>query len=273
MATGTITDVTDGSRVIQQGIMPYRITLTDTCQVGDLIGVDGDDWCWYRADAGEKRYAEFVAGEKCDKSGNTITVFRQAIVSGLTLGSPGDPVYCGNTTAGKYEDIPDAYGYQQLVGFCLSTTEVYLCPNAAGGVFASQRESRGFAGYIRSEANSCTTTDIWGGLRIDVKSLTAATTGEVYGLYLFLQLADTNNHAGAFIRLEDGCSTSCHPDSFISFISGAVGPDYIFDLGSDSSPTGGAWAVEGGSAVKTTASGYLRLNVGEGVKYINVYSG
>lgn len=269
--TGTITDVTDGSRVIQQGLMPYRITLTDTCEVGDLIGYDADTPGWYKADAGEKRYAEFVAGERCQKSGDTITVFRQAIVSGLTLGVASDPVYCGNTTAGAYEDTPDSYLYVQVVGFCLSTTEVLLCPNAAATVFGCQRETRSFGGYIRSEADSATTSDIWGGLRIDVKSLTGATTTEAYGLYVFMQLADTANSTGAFIRLEDACSTSCGVDAWISFIGGPDQdpPDYLFEF-NVGHPTNDAWDKDA-TTKSSTSSGLLKLNVGGDVKYINLW--
>jgi len=267
--TGTITDVTDGSRVIQQGLMPYRITLTDTCNVGDLIGYDADTPGWYRADAGEKRYAEFVAGEKCTASGNQITVFRQAIVSGLSLGVASDPVYCGNTTVGAYEDIPDAGGYQQLVGFCLSTTEVLLCPNAAAGVFGCQRESRGFGGYIRSEADSATTTAPWGGLRVEVKALTGATTGECYGLYVFMQNQDTNNTAGAIVRLEDACSSSCGLDSFIQFIVAAAdAPDFLFDLGPLTEPANGTWSVL--TAASDTTTGRLKIRVGGNTRYIPI---
>jgi len=267
--TGTITDVTDGSRVIQQGLMPYKITLTDTCEVGDPIGYDADTPGWYRADAGEKRYAEFVAGERCHKSGNTITVFRQAIVSGLSLGVAGDPVYCGNTTAGAYEDIPDSYGYQQIVGFCLSASEVLLCPNAAGGLFACNRESRGFAGYIRSEVDSATTTDLWGGLRIDVKSLTDATCGECYGLYVFMQQQDTNNTSGAIVRLEDCCSSSCGVESYIQFVTGTGDPpNFLFDLGPLTEPTNGAWSVL--SAASDTTTGKLKIRVGGNTRYIPI---
>lgn len=269
-ATGTITDVTDGSRVIQQGLMPYTITLTDTCQVGDLIGYDADTPGWYRADAGDKRYAEFVAGEKCVKSGDTITVFRQAIVSGLSLGVASDPVYCGNTTDGAYEDIPDSSGYQQIVGFCLSASEVLLCPNAAAGVFGCQRETRGFGGYIRSEADSSTTLSQWGGLRIDVKSLTGATTGAVYGLWVFIQTADTDNTEGSFIRLEDASSSSSGIDYFISCqASGADPPDYFLDL-HPTEPTGSAWSC--GTPASGSITGNIKVNTGAGDRYIPLYS-
>lgn len=270
-ATGTITDVTDGSRVIQQGLMPYRITLTDTCEVGDLIGYDADTPGWYKADAGDKRYAEFVAGERCQKSGDMITVFRQAIVSGLSLGVASDPVYCGNTTAGAYEDIPDSSGYQQIVGFCLSPSEVLLCPNAAGGVFGCQRETRGFGGYIRSEADSSTTLSQWGGLRIDVKSLTGATTGAVYGLWVFVQPGDTDNTEGAIVRLEDASSSSCGIDSFISFQAAGVDPpDACFNL-HPNTPTNGAWDTSFTTA-PTTAAGQIKVSCQAGDRYIALYS-
>jgi len=269
--TGTITDVTDGSRVIQQGLMPYRITLMDTCEVGDLIGYDADTPGWYKADAGEKRYVECVAGERCQKSGDTVTVFRQAIVSGLSDGVAGDPVYCGNTTAGAYEDIPDSYAYQQPVGFCLSTTEVLLCPNAAGPVFSCNREARGYGAWIRSEVDSATATDMGGGLRVEYKALAGATTTEIYGVFVFMQNQDTNCHAGAFLRLEDGCSAGCHPDAFIVCIAGAVGPDNFLDIGNTLTPTGGAWSTAANAP--SGAGGWLKVTTGAGARYISLFTG
>lgn len=68
-----LTDVTDGSRVIQQGMMPYKITFesssgTETIRQGDLVGWDADGGQWEKVDADAKVYADFVAGDcgKCD---------------------------------------------------------------------------------------------------------------------------------------------------------------------------------------------------------------
>lgn len=265
-----LTDVTDGSRVIEQGMMPYKITLTDTCDVGDLIGYDADDGKWERADANAKVYADFVAGEPCRESGDTITVFRQAIVTGFSAGVVGNPVYLGDT-AGEYEDIPDSYGYQQIVGVCLSTTEVMVEPRAAVGVFGMNRQSLGWAGYIRSEIQDETTTDIWGGLRIDCKAVGGTLSGDVYGLYVFMQLDATPTSSSAIIRLEDGCSTSDGVDSYIMCICATSDPpDFLFELGPLAAPTNSAWDLNNNSSL--TAAGRLKIKVGGSTRYISINS-
>lgn len=263
-----LTDVTDGSRVIQQGMMPYKITLNDTCKQGDLIGYDADDGVWEKADAADKVYADFVAGETCKASGDVITVFRQAIVTGFSDGVVGNPVYLGDT-AGEYEDIPDTVHYQQVVGVCLSDTEVLVEPRAAVGVFGINRQALGWGGYIRSEIQDETTSALWGGLRIDCKAVGGTLSNDVFGLFVFLQLAVAPGGSSALLRLEDGCGTLGHPDAFITFISGAVGPDYLFDLGSDPSPSGGSFDLDN---TPTTGGGNIKVKTSRGARYLALYT-
>lgn len=264
------TDNTTGGRVIQQGLMPYRITLTDTCVVGDLIGCNAAG-AWARADANAKIYAEFVAGEKCAASGDALTVFRQAIISGFTGGTIGLPIYLSDTV-GAYEDIPSSAGYQQPIGVCLSTTEALINPNAGVGVFTANRNNLGWGGAIRSEIQSGqTASNVWGGLKVEVKSLaTSVLSSDVYGIFLNYQLASIPSGSSACLRMDDNCDASCHPESWIVIAPGNVGPTYFFDLGSITTPSGGASVATGTN--KTGNGGWLTVKTNLGTRYINLYT-
>lgn len=266
------TDVSTGGRVMQQGIMPYKLVLEDTCNVGDGIGFDEASEVWERADADGKAPMDFVAGEKCETSGDTITVFRQAIVSGLGSAAIGDPVYLGNTK-GTYTAYPESWIHQQ-VGICISATEIMLSPNAMA-LFSYAKHGVGWGTYIRAELNdslATQTSQVWGGLRVDFKADTSATiTGDAYGIYVFAQLTVAPGESSAMLRLDDGCSASCGVDAWIMFVGGPDldPPDYLFTF-STLEPTNGAWSDS--TAASATPTGRLKIQVGGQTRYIAITS-
>jgi hypothetical protein len=270
-----LTDVTDGSRVIQQGMMPYKITLTDTCDVGDLIGYDADSDAWERAVANTKVYAQFVAGEQCRESGNTITVFREAIVTGLSGANAGDPVYLGDT-AGEYENTPDSSNYQQVVGVALSATELLVSPNGNIAASFACRRSLGFGGWFRSEIQSGqTAASRAGGIIVECKSIATSTTADYYGIYVMYQAQQNATGSSALIRLSDESSNGKEPDAFIMCsCPNADGPDYFIKF-MNASGNGFTGALSGTTC--GTVGGYLKLDIeGEapsaGVRYIQLYT-
>ena len=267
-------DNTTGGRVIKEGIMPVRITLTDTCNVGDLIGYDGvTSDAWERASASGKVPAQLVAGEKCETSGDTIVCFQMAYVdfgSGSTA-TAGDMVYVSNT-AGRYASTPGSW-VAHCVGQCVSATVALIHPSALP--FMSYAPTgTGWGGYIRAELESGRTSmDLWGGLRIDVKSIaTSVVASDAYGLYIFTQLQSAPVASSSMLRLEDGCATSCGFDTWMSFIGGPDQdpPDYFLTFGA-TAPTNGAWDLtETGDA--NTIAGFLLCNMGGSDRYIYLYA-
>jgi len=266
------TDNSTGGRSILQGHNPVTITLTDTCTVGDLIGFDAvSSNAWEKADADGKVYAELIAGEACGTSGDSIVCYRSAVIRGIT-GVDGDAIYLSDT-AGAYASAPGG-SWSQAVGKCVSTTDMLVVPSAMP-VSAYDGTGTGFAGFFRSEVESGrTSAGRCGGIEVQSKVISGASLGgDLYGAYIFVQWQDTDagTATSSILRLEDGCSTSCHPDAFIIFIPGAVGPDYMFDFGSISAPTGGS--VAGTGTAKTGNGGWLKCKTSNGTRYINMYTG
>lgn len=121
-----LTDVTDGSRIIQQGIAPVKITLAEACKAGDLLGYSSG---WKKADADNSIYAELVAATG-GASGDEITAYRAARVSGLTGMTAGGAVYLSDT-AGGYSESAGTVG--QVVGISLSASEMMISPQYSSG--------------------------------------------------------------------------------------------------------------------------------------------
>ena len=128
------TDQTTGGRVLRDGIMPVKITLTDTCHPGDLIGFDGIDGgsdTWVRADANGKIPASLNAGQRCETSGDEIVCYKMAYVGfpSTTSAVTGDYVYLADT-AGQYASTPTTW-VSQCVGEMVSTTEMFVHPHCS----------------------------------------------------------------------------------------------------------------------------------------------
>lgn len=261
------TDNTSGTRVIKQGMMPVKVTLTDTCEAGDLIGFDGvTSNAWERADANGKVPASLVAGEACVTSGDTITCYKMAIIDGFSGATTGDMVYLADD-AGDYAATPASW-MSQCVGECVSTTEAFIHPTCQA-LYAYPTTGTGWAGYIRYELESGrTATALSGGLRIDVKTIATSTPGsDIYGLYIHYQLQQDTAGTNYIVRLEEnGSVDQC--DGFIALVANQANvPTYVLNCGPNAA--GPCWDT---STDCSTAAGHLKCIVGGAVRYINLYS-
>lgn len=117
-----ITEPTTGGRVVEQGIGAVKVVLAAACNPGDLLGVSANTWVL--ADGNNTVYAELVAGEK-GASGDTITAYRIARISGYTGTSVGVALYLSDTAGAASES---AGTVAQVVGLSLSASEILLAP-------------------------------------------------------------------------------------------------------------------------------------------------
>lgn len=115
------TDVTDGSRVIKEGVGMVKITLAADCCVGDLLGYNSG---WVLADANGTYPAVLVAGVTA-ASGAEIAAYRAAKIGGITSGTAGNKLYLSDT-AGDYS--ASAGTLSQVVGVELGGGEIYVEP-------------------------------------------------------------------------------------------------------------------------------------------------
>ena len=119
-------DDTTGGRVIEYGIGPVEVALSAAVECGDLLGVSSSTWV--RADANAEIYAELVAGI-AGASGDVITAYRIARVSGVTGGTKGAALYLSDTVG---ESSESAGTVKQIVGVVLTATSILLCPSSGG---------------------------------------------------------------------------------------------------------------------------------------------
>ena len=264
------TDNTTGGRNIVQGILPYKLTLTDTCEVGDLIGYDSiSTGAWERADANAKKYANFIAGEPCKTSGDTITVYREAIVSGFTGAVAGDLVYLSDTD-GDYAAAPVG-NYHQVVGIMISVTEAVIRPDAMPVCsYNTQVTPTGLAeaGFFRTEINDGASASMCGGIKIECKSLTGCDTlSSMRGLYIYMQAAkDTTDGTDlCIVRLEDGGTIPVHSVFELAFTN-AAGPSYLIRTTTNS---GTMYSKTGTSS---TGAGWFKVDCAGTDRYILMYS-
>lgn len=108
----------DGApRVIEQGILPCKVTLAGTVKVGDLITYNSG---WKQA-AANTATAVLVAGE-AGVSGDIIVAYPAAIISGVTGATAGNEIISQNS--GAYAENTSG----QNVGYSLSATTIYVGP-------------------------------------------------------------------------------------------------------------------------------------------------
>jgi len=146
------TDVTLGSRVIQEGLGPMKITLSEAVKVGDMIVYNSG---WVEADA--STYAEcsgtiLIAGQP-GASGDIITAYTKARISGLTTGTAGNEIYLSDTQ-GDYS--ADAGTVVRVVGFEIGDGDIWVDPNKLAGQFltaAGKLSFRDSGIYINSGAD------------------------------------------------------------------------------------------------------------------------
>lgn len=268
-------DHTYGGRVLREGIMPVKITLTDTCHVGDLIGYDNiaATPVWKRADADGKIPAQLIAGERCNTSGDEITCFKMAYVdfgSGCTATS-GNVVYLSNT-AGRYAAVPGSWVHQ-AVGQMISTREAFICVSSTP-LTAFSTTGRGYAAYIRAElASGVTKASIFGGMRVDCKVIDGALglNADVYGGVITVQFQDTDmSGLGAVLRLEDNSSAGCGGEAFVAMHGGGGdSPDFTFYFNPQKA-TSSCWDA-GGTTPSVSTTGYIKCKFGGLTKLIKLW--
>ena len=264
------TDNTTGGRIIKEGILPIRLTLTDDCLPGDLIGYDSiSNEAWERADANAKVYASFIAGE-AGASGDSIVCFRQAYVSGFTDLAAGKLLYLSDTV-GQYAAAPTG-NYQQCVGIGVSTTEALVRPDCLPVMsYSSEADSTGLgvAGFFRAELVDGTAATHFGGVKIETKvNTTADTIPTARSLYIYHQTnaATSDTYDNCLVRLEDGGSTVAN--SFIDLACGiSSGPTYF--IRTTTAPT---TCISKTGALSLTQSGWIKCYIGDGVRYLALYS-
>lgn len=269
-------DTTYNKRIIKEGIMPVKVTITDTCDVGDLIGYDAiTTSAWERADANAKVPANLIAGAQAE-SGDEITCFRMAVIDfgSESTATAGDMVYTSDTE-GAYASTPGNWVHQ-CVGQCVDATVAFICPSAIP-LMGYSTSGTGHGAFIRAELESgrtaSTATGGFSGMRVDVKTIATATVGaaDIYGIYVFGQLQATGQTGtGSMLRLEDGCSSACGFDHYISLVtSNTDPPDYFLDL-NVSSPTNSPWDVA--TAASGSITGNMKVKTPSGDRYLALYS-
>lgn len=266
-------DHTTGGRIILEGIMPIKITLDDTCEVGDLIGYDAiTDDAWEKADANGKIPAQLIAGEKCETSGDEITCFKMALIDFTSdcSATPGDVVYLADT-AGQY--AASASWVPQDLGQMVSARVAFINPSAQMPFGYTTTGVHG--AFIRAELMSGKTApagvQYWG-LRIDVKTIPTSTiTTDIFGLWIFGQIQSVGSAERHMVRLEDGCANNMGFKSFIQFVGGALAdpPDFLFSF-STLVPTNNAWKCNA-SGNPTNSGGQIKLDFGGTTRYIKLW--
>jgi hypothetical protein len=142
-------------RTVLCGLGPVQITLAGTVQAGDPVGYSSG---WKAADGNGAVYASLVAGEDGD-SGDVITAFMAAVVTGFTGGTAGNPLYISDT-AGDYSE--SAGTVAQVVGRMASATDAFVQPFSAGVVLSGD-VSTDAAGVTTIGANKVLKTMLAGG--------------------------------------------------------------------------------------------------------------
>jgi hypothetical protein len=263
-------DNTTGGRTILEGILPIKLTLTDSCRPGDLIGYDAiSSNAWERAIASSaKIYAAFIAGE-VGVSGDTITCFRQAYVSGFTGGETGHLLWL-NSSAGTY--AAEAPGnYQQCVGIMVDDATALVRPDSIPlNAFACETTSTGLgsAALIRAELFNGIGASMFGALKLETKvDSTADTVPSIRSLYIYHQAnADsTSGEDNVIVRLEDGGSVASNAYLELQCTS-AAGPSYLFYIGQ------GTATATRTLGTCSTQSGWLKCYVGGSDRYIALYT-
>ena len=124
-------DNSTGGRIIKEGHVPVKITLAEGCKVGDLLGYSSG---WKRALATTPNQidARLVAGET-GNSGDVITAYGDAVISGVSGATAGSSVYLaeGTSYGQTTQTAPDTAGdINAPIGIALSATEIFLYPGA-----------------------------------------------------------------------------------------------------------------------------------------------
>ena len=127
-----LTDNTDGGRTILEGICPVRIALSDTVEVGDLIGISSSTWVRALATTGGVVHARMVAGQS-GVSGDVIVAYPFAVVGGVSGATVGGSIYNAEAAPkGEYtQTAPSTTGDVNVpIGIALTATEMFIHPGS-----------------------------------------------------------------------------------------------------------------------------------------------
>ncbi len=118
-------------RIIEQGEGLVRVTLAEACKAGDILGFSSG-WKRALATTGTAIQGRLVAGE-AGVSGDIITAYRRAVVSGYSGGTAGNAVYVaeGTDNGQVTETQPTTIGdCDTLIGYMASATVAALEPGS-----------------------------------------------------------------------------------------------------------------------------------------------
>ena len=118
-------------RIIEQGEGLVKITLAEAVKAGDVLGYSSG-WKRALATVGTAIQGKLVAGED-GASGDEITAYRRAVVSGYSGGTAGNAVYVAEgTDYGKItETVPTTSDdVDTIIGYMVSAMVVALEPGS-----------------------------------------------------------------------------------------------------------------------------------------------
>jgi len=118
-------------RIIEQGEGLVKITLSEACKAGDILGYSSG-WKRALATVGTAIQGRLVAGED-GASGDVITAYRRAVVGDYSGGTAGNAVYVAEgTDYGKItETKPTTSGdCDTIIGYMVSATVAALEPGS-----------------------------------------------------------------------------------------------------------------------------------------------
>lgn len=118
-------------RIIEQGEGLVRVTLAEACKAGDILGYSSG-WKRALATTGTAVQGRLVAGET-GASGDVITAYRRAVISGYSGGTAGNAVYVaeGTDNGQVTETQPTTTGdCDTLIGYMASATVAALEPGS-----------------------------------------------------------------------------------------------------------------------------------------------
>ena len=118
-------------RIMEQGEGLVKITLAEACKAGDILGYSSG-WKRALATVGTAIQGRLVAGED-GASGDVVTAYRRAVVSGYSGGTAVNSVYVAEgTDYGKItETKPTTSGdCDTIIGYAISATVAALEPGS-----------------------------------------------------------------------------------------------------------------------------------------------
>ncbi len=118
-------------RIVEQGEGIVKITLAEACKAGDILGYSSG-WKRALATVGTAIQGRLVAGED-GASGDVITAYRRAVVSGYSDGTAGNAVYVAEgTDYGKITETKPATAgdCDTVIGYMVSATVAALEPGS-----------------------------------------------------------------------------------------------------------------------------------------------